>query len=115
MLQYLAFVLLQAAATANVRIEQVRDEPWTYHDLRIRLCGEVNRDRTKLYSDTTHRFHGRVGVLLTGYGVSGRNQCVTGHLRRVDGRSRDQTRELVVTDSPVPADYVLVAEPIGHF
>jgi hypothetical protein len=110
----LAIVLLQAASLIHARIEQVRDEPWTYHDRRVRLCGEVTEDRSTLYSDTSSHFHGRVGVKLSGHGVSGRNQCVTGYVRRVDGKGREKaSQELEVTDAPVRADYVFVAEQAG--
>ena len=109
-------LIFLAAATAPAAqpqtIEQVQASPHAFYGKRLRLCGDVSVDGKIIYSDADYRYHGRVGVKLRGYGGRGRNHCVTGQLLRDDG-SVQSPASIVVTDSPVPPDFVLVAEEIS--
>ena len=109
MLTLIFLAAAMAPAVERQAIEQVQSRPHAFYGKRIRLCGEVSVDGKTLYSDVHHRYHGRIGVKLRGYSGRGRNHCVTGQLLRDDGLIQDPA-DIVVTDSPIPPDFVLVAE-----
>ena len=109
LLLLLPFVL--EADAGRLSIEQVQARPHSFQGKRLRLCGEVTKDRSVLYSDTVYPHHGRVGVQLRGYSRRGRGRCVTGHLLRADGRDPAEVETVLITDAPVHPDYVLFAEP----
>ncbi|MBA4763219.1 hypothetical protein [Sphingomonas sp.] len=105
-------LVMPAAAQADARavtIDDVRRQPHAIQGQLLRICGEVSKDGTVIYSDTIYPIHGRVGLKLRGYSGTGRDQCVTGRLLRVDGRSAAETQIILVTDAAVHPDYVLVA------
>ncbi|OYX51404.1 MAG: hypothetical protein B7Y97_04445 [Sphingomonas sp. 32-66-10] len=105
-------LVMPAAAQADARavtIDDVRRQPHAIQGQLLRICGEVSKDGTVISSDTIYPIHGRVGVKLRGYSGRGRDQCVTGWLLRVDGRSAAETQIILVTDAAVHPDYVLVA------
>jgi hypothetical protein len=103
---------MPAAAQADARavtMDDVRRQPHAIQGQLLRICGEVSKDGTVIYSDTIYPIHGRVGLKLRGYSERGRDQCVTGWLLRVNGRSAAETQIILVTDAAVHPDYVLVA------
>jgi len=105
-------LVMPVAAPADARavtVDEVRRQPHVVEGQLLRICGEVSKDGNVIYSDTIYPIHGRVGVKLRGYSGRGRDQCVTGRLLRVDGRSAAETQTILVTDAAVHPDYVLVA------
>ncbi len=107
----LLMAVTSVADAKELTIIEVHSRPYSFQGQRLRLCGEVPKDGSTLYSDTIYPMHGRVGIKLRGYAGRGRGQCVTGLLLRADGQAPTDAKNILVTDAPVHPEFVLVAEP----